>query len=159
MPRSSLYPSLLKSAAQTGLHLLWKVHVWVSELPSSRSTSLLQDLGCAVLSLHAVVQGNMCRVTLGHGGVQGGTVPREWLLHMSFREAEVAQHFQSSFSSKHLSRIHAWLGRIPHSSTSSAMVLSFLLQTLWHALTTNFVAFPLYTRPRSLLPSVPFQTV
>ena len=31
----------------------------------------------------------MCRVTLGHGAVQGGTVPIEWLLCMSFREARV----------------------------------------------------------------------
>ena len=61
---------------QTGLPLLWKLHFCVSESPSSHSSSLLQDLGCPVLSLHSVVQGNMCRVTLGHGGVQGGTCPK-----------------------------------------------------------------------------------
>ena len=67
--------SALKSATQTDLHPLWKVHLWVSGSPSSRSSSLLQDLGYVVLSLHAVVQGNMCHVTLGHGGVQGGARP------------------------------------------------------------------------------------
>ena len=89
MPRSPPPLSVLQLAVQTGLHPLWKVHLWVSESPSSRSSCLLQGLGCAVPSLHAVVQGNMCRVTLGHGGVQAGTVPREWLLRTSFREAEV----------------------------------------------------------------------
>ena len=68
--------SVLKSATQTDLHLLWKVHLWVPGSPSSGSSSLLQDLGYVVLSLHAVVQGNMCRVTLGHGGVQGGAGPK-----------------------------------------------------------------------------------
>ena len=81
--------SVLKLAAQTVLHPLWKVHLWVSESPSSHSSCLLQGLGCTVLSLHSVVQGNMCRVTLGHGAVQGGTVPMEWLLHTFFREARV----------------------------------------------------------------------
>ena len=81
--------SVLKQAVQTGVHPLWKVHLWVSESPSSRSSCLLQGLGCAVPSLRAVVQGNTCSVTLGRGGVQGGTVPREWLLRTSFREAVV----------------------------------------------------------------------
>ncbi|KAF6084291.1 hypothetical protein HJG60_008568 [Phyllostomus discolor] len=48
----------------TDLHPLQNVHLWASESPSSRSGSLLQDLGCAVLSLHVVAQETMCRVTL-----------------------------------------------------------------------------------------------
>ena len=43
--------SVLRLATQTGLHPLWNMHLWVSESPSSRSSSLLQELGCAVLSL------------------------------------------------------------------------------------------------------------
>ena len=58
------------------LHPLWKVHLWVSKLPSSHSSSLLQDLGCGVLSLHVVVQENMCCVTLDHDRVQAGTYPK-----------------------------------------------------------------------------------
>ena len=69
-------PSVHKPAVQTGLHPLWKVLLWVSELPSSHSHSLLQDLGYVVLSLHVVVQGHMCCVTLDHGTVQGGTHPK-----------------------------------------------------------------------------------
>ena len=68
--------SVLKPAAQTSLHPLWKAHLWVAELPSSHSSSPLQDVGYVVLSLHVVVQGNMCRVALGHGAVQGGTCPK-----------------------------------------------------------------------------------
>ena len=68
--------SVLKPAAQTCLHPLWNVLLWVSESPSSQSSSLLQDLGCTVLSLHVVVQVNMRCVTLGHGGAQGGTCPK-----------------------------------------------------------------------------------
>ena len=83
--------SVLKPAAQTVFHPLWKAHSWVSESPSSHSSSLLQDLGYVVLSLHAVVQEHMCRVALDHGGVQGGThFPSEQPVLMSFREAEVS---------------------------------------------------------------------
>ena len=64
--------SAFKLSAQTGLHL-WNVHSCVSELPFFHSSSLLQDLGYVVLSLPVIVQGSMCRVALGHGGVQGGT--------------------------------------------------------------------------------------
>ena len=40
---------------QTGLHPLWDVHLCVSDLPSSRSSVLLQDLGCVALGLHVAV--------------------------------------------------------------------------------------------------------
>ena len=40
--------SVLKPAVQTGLHPLWKVHLWVSELPSSHSSSFLQVSGSGV---------------------------------------------------------------------------------------------------------------
>ena len=75
-PKFPISLSVLNPAVQTDPHPLWNVHLWVSESPSSHSSSLLQGLGCAVLSLHAVVQENMCCVTLGHGGVQGGTRPK-----------------------------------------------------------------------------------
>ena len=76
--------SVLKSARQADLHRLWNVHLWVSESPSSCSSSLLQDLGYAVLSLHVMVQENMCCATLnlfwqlseGKSVVQGGTRPK-----------------------------------------------------------------------------------
>ena len=55
------------------LHPLWKVLLWVPESLASGSNSLLQDLRCAVLSLHVAVPEDMCRVTLDHGGVQRGT--------------------------------------------------------------------------------------
>ena len=68
--------SVLKTAVQTDPHPLQDAHSWVSESPSSHSSSLHQDLECAVLSLHLMTQGNMGRVTPGHGGVQGGTRPK-----------------------------------------------------------------------------------
>ena len=118
---------VLKPIEQTGLHSLWKVHLWVSESPSSHSSSLLQDLGYSVLSLHVVVQENICRVTLDHGGAQGAHVPREWLLCMSFREVEVSSSaflVTVQLSSKHLSQICAWLGRSLHSPQLSRYTLS-----------------------------------
>ena len=51
-------------------------------------------------------------------------VPKEWLLHMSFREAEVCSSaflVTVLFSSKHLPQICAWLGRSSHSSISSLL--------------------------------------
>ena len=68
--------SFHQPVTETDFHPLWNVHFWVSESPSSRSSSLLQDLGCTILSLHVLVQENMCCVTLGHGGVQRGTCPK-----------------------------------------------------------------------------------
>ena len=68
--------SVLTTAVQTDPHPLQNVHSWVSESPSSHSSSLHQDLECAVLSLHLMAQGNMGHVTPGHGGVQGGTRPK-----------------------------------------------------------------------------------
>ena len=64
---------------QTDLHPLWTVQLWVSELPSSQSSSLLQDLGHTVLSLCVAVQETMCHATLDLGdsnaGAQGGLHP------------------------------------------------------------------------------------
>ena len=68
--------SALKLVMQTSLRPLWKVPLWVSESPSSRSSSLLQDLGRAALSLQAVAQGTMGRATRGRGGAQGGPRPK-----------------------------------------------------------------------------------
>ena len=75
-PKFHISLSALKPVPQTDLHPLWNVHFRVSESTSSHSSSLLQDLGCAVLSLHVLAQENRCCVTLDHGGVQGGTCPR-----------------------------------------------------------------------------------
>ena len=38
--------------SHTDFHSFWNVHLWVSESPFFRSSSLLQDLGGALLSLH-----------------------------------------------------------------------------------------------------------
>ena len=72
-PKSLCVP---KSAARTVLHPFWKVLLWVSELPSCHSSSLFQDLEYTLLSLHVVVQGSMCHVTVDHSRVQGGTCPK-----------------------------------------------------------------------------------
>ena len=118
-PKFPISSSVLKPVAQTILHPLWKLHSWVSELPSSRSSSLLQHLGYIVISLYVVVQ-ETCAM-LHQVMVESGEahVPREWLLCTSFREAEVYIPGHSSVP-KHLLRIRAWLGRFPHSSISFA---------------------------------------
>ena len=89
--------SVLKPAAQTGLHPLRKVHSGVSKSSSSHNGSLLQGLRYVVLSLHVIVQENMCMlqwITVKSGKAH---VPREWPLHLSLREAEVYS-LQSQFS-------------------------------------------------------------
>ena len=78
-------------------------------------------------------------------------------IHLSDKQKSAIQHSQSQFSSKHLPQIHAWLGRFPHSSISSATIFSFLLPTLWHALTSNHMTFPLHTRPCTNSHLHPFQ--
>ena len=73
---------------------------------------------------------------------------QEWLLGMSFREAEVAQHSQSQFSSKHLPQIRACSVRSLRGSISSATIFrqasprffSFLLQAVELALPPVLVA-------------------
>ena len=55
--------SHLKPTVQIPIHL-------GSESPSSRSSSLFQDLGNGVISLHIVVQKSVCHVTLDHGETQ-----------------------------------------------------------------------------------------
>ena len=57
-----------QSVTPTGLHPLWSVNLWVSELQSSHSRFLVQDLGCTVLSLHVAVQKTICLVTLSQCG-------------------------------------------------------------------------------------------
>ena len=98
--------SVLKPVLQTDPHSLWNVLSCVSELPSSCSSCLLQDLGYAVLSLHVVVQESICCVTLDHGGLESREphIPREWLLCMSFREVEICDSaflVTVQFTSKH----------------------------------------------------------
>ena len=51
-PKFPISLSVPKPVAQTVLYLLWKVHSRVSEMSSSHSSSLLQDLGYIVLTLH-----------------------------------------------------------------------------------------------------------
>ena len=60
-PHFLICPSVV---TKTDLHPPWNVHLWVSELPSSRGSSLLQDLGYTALRLHGAVQETMCHVTL-----------------------------------------------------------------------------------------------
>ena len=61
----------------TGLISLWNVHLWVAKSPSSLRSSVLQDLGYDVLSLHVIVQENMCHVALDQSEVQEGTSPKK----------------------------------------------------------------------------------
>ena len=101
--------SVFSLAAQTVLHPLWKVHLWVSESPSSLSSCLRQDLGYVVLSLHVVV-GETCAmlhwITVES---KNARIPREWLLRRpSEKQKSAVQHSQSQFSSKHLPQICAW---------------------------------------------------
>ena len=65
--------SVLRLTVHTGLISLWNVHLWVAKSPSSLRSSVLQDLGYDVLSLHVIVQENMCHVALDHGVVHGST--------------------------------------------------------------------------------------
>ena len=115
--------SVLKPAVQTGLHPLWNVHLWVSESPSSCSSSLFQIWGTFSASMQwfRETRAVLHWVTVGS---REAHVPREWLL-TSFREAEVCSSSPSQFGSKHLPQICAWLG-VPHSSISSAAVFSRL---------------------------------
>ena len=100
--------SVPKPATQTGLRPLWNVHLWVSESPSSHSSSLLQDLGYVVFSLPVVVQGSRRRVTLDHGGAQGGTRPKR------VASPYVLQKSRS---------LHSWSGFSSDPSTSRESVL------------------------------------
>ena len=64
VPRSSPFPYLSLSQSCTQISILfWNVLLWVSESPSSGSNSLLQDLGCATLSLQVAVQENVLSYT------------------------------------------------------------------------------------------------
>ena len=139
--------SVLKLAVQIGLHPLWKVHLWVSESPSSRTSSVLQDLLYVVLGLHVVVQGNMCYVTLGHSRVHGGTCPKRVTSLYVLQRSRSLKLSWSQFSSKYLSCVCAWLGvslqlhlchhllqdtlpdRLPGRQTSSQPLLQTCRQT------------------------------
>ena len=84
---------------QTDFHPFWTVQWWVSESPSSHCSSLLQDLGCIILSLHVVVQENMCCVPLDHGRVQRGTRPKS-VASLYVLQRSRSLHSWSQFSSK-----------------------------------------------------------
>ena len=112
--KSPISLSVHQLVTQTDLHPLWSVHWCVSESPSSRSSSLLQDLGCAVLSLHVVVQENMCCVTLDHGGVQGGTCPKRVTSpHVLQRSRSMPLSIPGHSSALSISHESGWLGRSP----------------------------------------------
>ena len=96
--------SAFKPATQMGLHPLWNVLLWVSEPPSSHSSSLPQGLGCSAFSLHAVIQKNMCIVLHWSWWGPGRQASQEsgFFLHPSEKQKPATQHSQSQFSSKHL---------------------------------------------------------
>ena len=122
-PKSPIPLSVLKLIAPTVLQSLWNLHLWVSESPFSLSSSLLQDLGYVVRSLHVVVQGNMRVLHWIIVECRKAHTPRKWLLSTSFLEAKVysvsipatVQH------SRHLPLIRAWFDRSPHISISSLL--------------------------------------
>ena len=91
--------------------------------------SLSQDLGCAVLSLHVVVQESMCHVTLDHGGVHEGTCPKTVASPYVLQRSRSQHSLFTVQNSRHLPQIHAWLGKFLHSS------ISFLLkhQPCWQS--------------------------
>ena len=138
---------------QTGLHSLWKVHLWVSESPSSCSSSLLQDLGYVVLSLHVVVQGNVSRYTGSSWSPrdtqsQETTLLRPFSIRPSEKWKSVTQRSRPQFSSKHLPRVRVWLGRSPHSSSSSAAIFLRQASQRVSSPTPDLVADPfLHSRP------------
>ena len=76
MPRSSPYPYLFLSWLHKQVSILFGRCSCGFQSHHPLSSSLLQDLGCIVPSLHVVVQGNMYHITLNNGGVQGGTCPK-----------------------------------------------------------------------------------
>ena len=146
--------SVLKPAAQTSLHPLWKAHLWVAEMPSSRSSSPLQDVGYVVLSLHVVVQGNMCRVALGHGAVQGGTSPKR-VASLYVLQRSRSLHSWSQFSSKAspanpclVRQVRAQVPQLCAHSLSSARVAAFLTTPdAWRDLGPQLHSFYLTHRP------------
>ena len=103
---------------QTDLHPPWNVLLWVSESPSSGSSSLLQDLGCAVLSLHVVVQQITCMLHWITVESREAHVPREWPLHMSLREAEVSI-LRSQFSIPGISHKSVPSSAVSHTAPSA----------------------------------------
>ena len=98
-------PHILICSVQTGLHPLWKV-----------------------LSLYVVVQKTCAMLHWVMEESREAHVPREWLLLISFREAEFCNSAFPVTVQLHASpTICAWSGRSPHSSISSATIFSFLL--------------------------------
>ena len=99
--------------------------LWVSESSSSHSSSLLQDLGYTVLSLHAeVVQESICCVTLHRGGVQGRHTSHESGFSVCPSEkwkSAVSAFLATVQPSKHLPLIHAWFDRFPLSSSALSL--------------------------------------
>ena len=99
------------------------------ELPSSRSSSLLQDQGYIVFSLTVVVQGSRCCVTLDHGGVQGGTHPKRvtslYVLHRSRSLQLNSPSLTPSTSHKPV------FGLAGPCTAPSALSLHPFLQSLW----------------------------
>ena len=138
--------SVLKTAAQTGLHPLWKELFWVTESTSFHRSSPLQDLGyLSSVSMQwfretcAVLHWIMVESKAVH-------IPREWLLHMSFREAEVCS---SAFPVRlqtpptNLGLVRQVPGQLhqlfPY--TLSSCMAAFSLQTAWNLP-------PYYPRPQ-----------
>ena len=97
-PEVPISLSVCTAAVQTVLYPLWKGRLWVSEPPSSRSSSLPQDLGCVVLGLHVVVQETCAVLHSVMVESREAHIPREWLFYVLRRIKSL--HFWSQFSSK-----------------------------------------------------------
>ena len=134
--------SVLKPTVQIVLCPFWKVLLWVSESPSPCSSSLFQELGCAVLSLHVVVQESMCHVTLDHGEVQEGTSQESgFSIRPSEKHKSAFPGQSSTFNTSLTNLCFVWqVPAIPRSITLAGIFFrqvsqqasSFLLQLLPH---------------------------
>ena len=97
------------------------MHLWFSKSPSSLSSSLLQDLGYLVLSLHVIVQENMCHVALDYGEVREGASPKRVASPHVPQRSRGLQAPATVQHSRPLPLIRAWLGRFLHSSINSLL--------------------------------------
>ena len=130
--------------------------MWVSESSSSHSSSLLQDLGYVVLSLHVMVQGKVYCVILGHVGVQGSTCPKRVASPYILQRSRSLQLIIPSHSSIQFpaSPMNLWLVRqVPHCCHQLS------LYTLFSCMASSFSSRPQggipHTRPLDLFPYYP----
>ena len=139
-PSSSPSPYLVLSWLYKQFSILWKVHSWVSESPSSRSSSPLWYLGYLVLSLHVVVQENMCCMApkrVARGDVQERHTSQESDFSVCPGSQESRQIRGCEAAGQHLVRQSPWSesagGGTVRAAAGRSVPLGccFLTQTSW----------------------------